>query len=664
MIDPNKARGLGGKRAARGQGERGVVRLAAALALAGSVGVVLSSCAMELAAEEGVGAVVEGIQCTGKIGGTITCPPDDDCGYWKCGSTTTATCVFFVNDGARVGTECRNTEGTGRCAIFTAGARDELEYLACCTGCIDRDGKCAGGSQDAACGESGGNCKVCGTCSTCDSGACEITVGVGCTAGNNAGRCMENAVCCTGCIDGGVCYSNAVDHCGSGGGSCDDCKDDNDCTKDECISGSCRNDAVGSGSTCNDDDQCTTGDSCSGTTCGGVVQPCDDNNVCTTNDCDPQDGCQNDPTNQGGMCDDFDACTQNDSCDAGECEGQSITCNDFNTCTTDTCDPETGCKFTALDAGDGCDDGNPCTNNDVCVVSSGEPIKCQGTGAGVPSCGPGQMPVGACGAQTCQNKDNTTPCSTGTLCAIGETCTDGVCGSGLPINCNDGSPCTTDSCDDALGCQFTPDPTSAGDECNDGDLCTFNDVCTAEGACAGSAVDCSARNDCYEPGTCEAESGTCLERRKRDGTACGESGMCDGGECVGDGVVGAAGSDGSGGTTASGGSSGEPGEGGTSGTDVNAGEGSGASAGEDGGGGEPGSGASSGNGTSGRTGSGASSGQGTGGTQPKGPLYVREPGGCAVGGTPSAGGLWMALAGALAALAGTRRRRRGAPAAR
>ena len=64
---------------------------------------------------------------------------------------------------------------------------------------------------------------------------------------------------------------------------------------------------------------------------------------------------------------------------------------------------------------------------------------------------------------------------------------------GTPINCDDGNPCTTDSCDPVNGCTFTPNPNNS--ICDDGNVCTSGDVCY-EGTSApylslsGMYVDC------------------------------------------------------------------------------------------------------------------------------------------------------------------------------
>jgi hypothetical protein len=85
-----------------------------------------------------------------------------------------------------------------------------------------------------------------------------------------------------------------------------------------------------------------------------TVGTCDDNNLCTTDTCDPSliipiqpsgfrmGGCVNTPI----TCNDNNPCTT-DTCDpASGCVFTPITCNDNNACTTDTCDPATGCVFT------------------------------------------------------------------------------------------------------------------------------------------------------------------------------------------------------------------------------------------------------------------------------------------------------------------------------
>jgi len=91
---------------------------------------------------------------------------------------------------------------------------------------------------------------------------------------------------------------------------------------------------------------------------------CDDNTVCTTDACDPRTGCTHVPDS----CDDQNACTT-DSCDSVTgCAHAPMSCEDNNVCTDDACDPQSGCVHT--DNAAPCDDDNDCTGTaqhpDVC----------------------------------------------------------------------------------------------------------------------------------------------------------------------------------------------------------------------------------------------------------------------------------------------------------
>ena len=160
--------------------------------------------------------------------------------------------------------------------------------------------------------------------------------------------------------------------------------------------------------------------------CGNGVldlgEECDDGNLVAGDCCSPL--CQFEPTGQacannicisgstcdgagacvGGApntapCNDGNACTTADTCAGGVCVGgPAPNCNDGNVCTTDTCDPATGCV----------------------------------------------------------NTNNTSTCADGNACTTADTCSGGQCIGGPPLNCNDGTVCTTDSCNPATGCVNTP----------------------------------------------------------------------------------------------------------------------------------------------------------------------------------------------------------------
>jgi len=74
-------------------------------------------------------------------------------------------------------------------------------------------------------------------------------------------------------------------------------------------------------------------------TCAFTPIPCSDGNVCTSDACNPATGCVFPPANQGVACDDGSACTSGNACSDGVCSGatNAALCDDANTCSTDVC---------------------------------------------------------------------------------------------------------------------------------------------------------------------------------------------------------------------------------------------------------------------------------------------------------------------------------------
>ena len=245
---------------------------------------------------------------------------------------------------------------------------------------------------------------------------------------------------------------------------------------------------------CSDGNACTEPDICNGASCQGKSKSCDDGNACTDDSCDPATGCKNTPSTKG--CDDQNACTTGDVCDGkGACFGQAIDplalCNDNNPCTSDQCDVASGCKNPPQVAK--CDDGNPCTNGDVCankVCQAGSNVcgcqkdaDCVDDGDlcnGVLFCDTAKVPYGCkvklssvvncdtakdttCATNTCDPKSglcgmvsaaNGKGCDAdGSVCTSGDACQEGKCAAGAGVSCDDKNPCTNDSCDAKLGCQ-------------------------------------------------------------------------------------------------------------------------------------------------------------------------------------------------------------------
>jgi cysteine-rich repeat protein len=153
-------------------------------------------------------------------------------------------------------------------------------------------------------------------------------------------------------------------------------------------------------SVCETDEDCNDGNACNGEevcadsvcTYGLVPILCDDFDLCTQDACDPETGaCSFIPL----VCDDHDPCTV-DACDpdteTGGCRYTPVACDDHNPCTVDQCEPELGCTLRPIQC---TDDGDPCTM-DRCDPSSGacvhEPGLCVPSPTPVPTpCAPGLL---------------------------------------------------------------------------------------------------------------------------------------------------------------------------------------------------------------------------------------------------------------------------------
>jgi hypothetical protein len=303
------------------------------------------------------------------------------------------------------------------------------------------------------------------------------------------------------------------------------CSTNNSCQQNGvCTNGTCLGTPVANGTACNDNNMCTgtgpggTGDTCTGGVCSGpavncsdgnacngmeTCNPatgcaagtplnCNDNNPCTADSCNPATGCVNDPTPMNGTaCNDQSACTNPDTCTNGVCTGPAVVCPG-DACTPGVCVPATGC---AVGSPINCDDNNPCTA-DSCDPATG--------------CVHTAISTGCCqGGVVCPSADQ---CTATSSCSTPNIPTTGTCTAGPGLTCDDGNPCTDDSCDAATGCVHTPVATGC---CRGGGVCpaattTTNTTpssttttqpcrtarCTLDGAllspaCAGQAIPTS-----------------------------------------------------------------------------------------------------------------------------------------------------------------------------
>ncbi|MCB9740856.1 MAG: DUF1566 domain-containing protein, partial [Deltaproteobacteria bacterium] len=270
---------------------------------------------------------------------------------------------------------------------------------------------------------------------------------------------------------------------------------------------------------------CDDGDACSGPdACNGKGQCVDGPSLC---------GCKVDP--DCAIFDDGDVCNGGQACVAGGCKATAAPkCDDGNECTTDACDASGGCNNTPVQLNTPCkDDGIACTFDacDALAACKHALVGCLISGT-CHSAGPN--PGNSC--QKCISGQSiwtsvSGSCDDGDNCTDPDTCVGGACKGGAKA-CDDGQPCTVDTCDKVKGCLFTA---QEGVACEDGDPCTAGDVC-ASGVCkTGAATDCSDDNACTTD-ACDTASGGCTHLKAKDGAGCVDvffgAGMCASGGCA------------------------------------------------------------------------------------------------------------------------------------
>jgi hypothetical protein len=252
-----------------------------------------------------------------------------------------------------------------------------------------------------------------------------------------------------------------------------ECDTDEDCagrSQDPCsfwfchpTQKSCKPATYADGSPCDDGDVCTVGDVCADGACqsGAVVAPPDPwDDPCNVLDCDPEDGWH--PVPVVGPCDDGDPCTVDDLCHAGACSGGKDICTEPH-CGDGVCQDLEHCESCPQDCG-GCEtdccDGH---ESKGCNDKACEEIIC---GQDVFCCN--QQWDDICAQDAVQF------CA---ICGGGSTCGDGACDFGedcqsCPVDCDGG--CASDCCfiHPGDGCQ--------AEACQD-KVCEEDEFCCTEG---------------------------------------------------------------------------------------------------------------------------------------------------------------------------------------
>lgn len=296
---------------------------------------------------------------------------------------------------------------------------------------------------------------------------------------------------------------------------------------------------------CDDGQPCSLDDYCDADQCisGPTDNACDDGIGCTVDSCDPDVGCMHLPDDAG--------CADSTGCNTGTCDAElgcqyvgvaGPACDSGLPCSEATCVLSQASALTCAELGweNAAAKGNPeiCGDSDdaslacsgaidypaavahceavgarLCTVTEMMNDETQGTGCGYDGqrvwtstpCDGGQ--IGVAGSSSAL--DDFPPVCLGGGNAVVRCCADTspapaptAC---VPTEffCDDGDPCTLDSCDFASGCQTQPA------SCDDGNVCT-DDVCLTGIGCEhiANSEDCEDGFDCTLIDTCDG--GQCI----------------------------------------------------------------------------------------------------------------------------------------------------------
>lgn len=208
------------------------------------------------------------------------------------------------------------------------------------------------------------------------------------------------------------------------------CQMDNPCSLDSCKGGWCTHDKI---------EECCVVDN----DCGEAE--------CYQSFCDSfRHVCQTIPKMNGSTCHTGNSCEIDQTCQSGRCMGKTLTCDLSNQCRTGQCKGGIGCVFHNEPNGISCDDSNPCTSSDECyngMCAVGYSKDCSHVND--------ECSIGACDVTTGNcislSRNEGMPCDDGAPCTENDVCVAGSC-QGVEKSCNDNNPCTIDACHEDIGC--------------------------------------------------------------------------------------------------------------------------------------------------------------------------------------------------------------------
>jgi hypothetical protein len=384
---------------------------------------------------------------------------------------------------------------------------------------------------------------ACGSDPECDDGLfCNgsetCNIGVGCVSGTDpcgGAPCNEATDSCVGvcsldvdCDDGEFCDGDEICDPGDPGADANGCVEADfgpcfftmcDEFNDECVQ-------CFQNSQCNDDLACNGQETCVNNECvNGAPVDCPGMDPATPFCNESIDSCTECTVN--GHCDDGLFCNGAETCDIDGtwmCMAGTSPCDDGVACTVDTCDDVLDeCTYTPDDGA--CADGAFCNGDEVCDDLLG----CLAGAAPCPIavCDEGGDVCGACATAAecddgipctedtcegnmCLNRPEDDLCDNDVFCDGPEVCdpldlnadASGCIAAASPPNCSDGVLCTVDDCNESLNSCVN---TSSNALCDNGSYCDGLEACDPDDmdadvfGCIGSdAIDCDDGSTCTE----------------------------------------------------------------------------------------------------------------------------------------------------------------------
>ncbi len=208
-----------------------------------------------------------------------------------------------------------------------------------------------------------------------------------------------------------------------------------------------------------------------------------------------------------------------------------------------------------------CDDGNPCTESDVCTRESVPVLRSAAASAATTTecwsrtcyeavC---NQTTGICEVAYKENAacDHENPCVSQATCNAAGLCVGTPDAGCVRCDNNQGgcSAVTVNQCQEAICNQTTGicevRNKTTGTACNDGNPCTENDKCTAAGVCEGSITtagcvrcdnnggDCTTfpvTDEQCQKAVCDTDAGFCVVEDAEDGVECDAGNPCTTGD--------------------------------------------------------------------------------------------------------------------------------------